>query len=901
MLFRQYGRLLTWCAFFILLGSSHYESTAQYNNVWAFGYGAGLNFNTIPPTPIKTSIASAEAAAAISDVNGDLLFYTDGSSVWNKNGSLMPNGASLLPLQYYPNGWQPTTSSRQGAVIVPKPEAANLYYIFSITNWELGEIGLAGHLFYSIVDMNLDGGLGDVKADEKGIYMDSMFNEIAFALPGDRCNFWLLAPSNQNQQFKAFEITASGISDSPIISHYPSVPYPNLFPILVGGTVNASSDSRKVAVHFRKVGVIQDTAAVYLGDFNGSSGEISSWLEVPNVDSLNSPPGQSEFSPDGTMLYVPTSNGRVYQLDITSADPILIRNSALLINPNNPYQYNGFLSGAPLRRAPDGKIYFLYSPFPISGLPPFYSTRRYLGVIPNPDAAGITCGFEPLAVELLDSTAFGRFPNWVPVLPRDTFYTIRSQIAPCFANKLSVYPQNNTGWGHVWNIGVESEEAVVDTPGAYWVSYYSAPCNYHVDTIDVRFPNGRLPIINSLAECKGDHNGGAYVTTYLGDPVQYTYTWLKGNDTLIAGDTLLDVSGGSYRLHVSTENGCDTLLFFEIPEEDYKVSFSASDTLICLGDTITFENTSDHHFTSFYWDLGNGDSSLHGDVVDYQYLESGAYRVTLIGEGSICRDTAHRTILVDQPISPSFDLNPKTVCVGEAVSLVPYSDSTTVQFQWQVKDQIRREADIVKAFQHAFDRSGVFPIILDIHSRACPDTSYTDSITVYPLPEVYLGTDSAICLHGAPIYLKNLSEAPLNPHHYLWSTGDTTEILKVVHPGIYTLSVTTEPLGCTTTESIEITKDCYIDIPNVFTPNGDGHNDYFLPRQLLSESVDRFHMQVFNRWGQLIFETDNIDGRGWDGRFNGTEQPIGVYLYRIEVTFTNGRQESYEGNVTLVR
>lgn len=135
---------------------------------------------------------------------------------------------------------------------------------------------------------------------------------------------------------------------------------------------------------------------------------------------------------------------------------------------------------------------------------------------------------------------------------------------------------------------------------------------------------------------------------------------------------------------------------------------------------------------------------------------------------------------------------------------------------------------------HAFEHAGRMKVLLSTEFRACPGTIYTDSITVYPLPEVNLGSDSGICLHGKPVYLQNLHEAPVSPYRQLWSTGDTTEILKVVHPGIYSLSVTTEPIGCTATESIEISKDCYIDIPNAFTPDGDGHNDYFLPRQLLS-------------------------------------------------------------------
>ena len=60
-------------------------------------------------------------------------------------------------------------------------------------------------------------------------------------------------------------------------------------------------------------------------------------------------------------------------------------------------------------------------------------------------------------------------------------------------------------------------------------------------------------------------------------------------------------------------------------------------------------------------------------------------------------------------------------------------------------------------------------------------------------------------------------------------------------------------------------------------------------------------MQIYNRYGQVVFETTNAEGRGWDGRLNGVEQPFGVYVYTIEVTFTNGANESYSGNVTLLR
>lgn len=158
-----------------------------------------------------------------------------------------------------------------------------------------------------------------------------------------------------------------------------------------------------------------------------------------------------------------------------------------------------------------------------------------------------------------------------------------------------------------------------------------------------------------------------------------------------------------------------------------------------------------------------------------------------------------------------------------------------------------------------------------------------------------------LCLNGAPLTIRNLADAPSAPYHYLWSTGDTGRHLRVLELGRCSLQVRTGPLGCSSTDEIVVTKDCYTDIPNAFTPNGDGQNDYFFSSMQLSKGVTAFKMQVFTRWGQLVFETNRNEGRGRDGRFNDKEQPIGVYLYLMELNYSNGQTEQYEGNVTLTR
>jgi gliding motility-associated-like protein len=201
----------------------------------------------------------------------------------------------------------------------------------------------------------------------------------------------------------------------------------------------------------------------------------------------------------------------------------------------------------------------------------------------------------------------------------------------------------------------------------------------------------------------------------------------------------------------------------------------------------------------------------------------------------------------------------------------------------------------------SFEQEGVYNVQLRTEYRACEAREYSKPVYVFPNPEVYLGDDSSICYQGKVIVLKNQVQQPTNTYHYEWSTGDTTESIGIVSPGHYSLNQMSEPIGCSGYGSIEIAKDCFVDIPNAFTPNGDGINDYFFPRQWLSNGIINFHLQIFNRWGELVYETKNTDGLGWDGRLNGQEQPSGVYVYRIIVTYKNGTTENYDGNVTLIR
>src|SRR5690606_6326570 len=102
-------------------------------------------------------------------------------------------------------------------------------------------------------------------------------------------------------------------------------------------------------------------------------------------------------------------------------------------------------------------------------------------------------------------------------------------------------------------------------------------------------------------------------------------------------------------------------------------------------------------------------------------------------------------------------------------------------------------------------------------------------------------------------------------------------------------------------DNIKVYKNCYLDLPNVFSPNGDGINDYFLPRPRGGRNLAAFGLDIYDRWGTLVFSSSELKGTGWDGTLSGREQPAGVYVYRLFLRWEGGLEESYNGNLSLIR
>ncbi len=863
---------------------SSFSSKAQIENVWVFGDSSGVDFNGPVPQPIVTSIKGfGESNAAVCNDDGALLFYTEGSIVWSANHQVMPNGTGLLPFPPA-SSIEPTSSTAQGCIIIPMPDSSGKYYLFSLSSQEQGVN--YGRLYYCVVDMSLNGGQGDVDINRKAILVDTGLSERMTAVLGDHCNIWLLTSSRHMPNvIKAYEITASGINTAPVISGGLALNDTALI-----GVLQVSPDRKKlVATKIKEDGPVNFGATLY--DFDPATGQVSSPIYLlPDSAAYG-----ACFSPDNSKLYINAGGGNLgnqqnYQYDLSSGNTATIAASKTFLGITSTLTQ--------LKAAPNGRIYFI-TDFGFGGA----SAIATLGSINAPDLAGTACQYQFNSLQLLPGkTAYLGLPNVVPRFKRDTLINAMHYTVPCFDSGVVLVP-TTTGTDYLWSDGSTGSQLTVITSGTYVVTYRDAPCTFYTDTFHVT--------VNSLAPdigyrpllCGGDTNGIAWITPHVADTNTYIYTWknadgviLQTNSNASLGDTLFNLGAGAYHVTLQAANGCDTTITFDFLQPHYPVSFT-TDTLICLGDMLSFQNISDPYFTTFNWDFGDGQTSAAINPT-HTYTASGRYTVQLIAEGIVCKDAAELTITVDAPLSPFyFTKEPDHICTGQQIAFHPLSDSTTTGLAWDIDGEIFTTTDY-SSFKRAFASPGNYPIQLTAHFRACPDLQYNDSIAVYPLPVVYLGRDTVLCLGGAPVLLQNQS-AVLPGARYLWSTGDTTGNISVTHHGIYGLTVTSAE-GCTNTENITVNKNCYIDIPNAFTPNGDGENDYFFPRVLLSRSVTAFRMQVFNRWGQIVFRTESVNGRGWDGQFNNKPQPGGVYIYLIDVE-TNGRAESYKGNVTLLR
>lgn len=324
-------------------------------NIWYFGQNAGLDFNSGAPVAISDGqLDTYEGCATISDTNGNLLFYTDGSIVYNRNHVVMQNGAGL-------NGHNSSTSS---AIVVPKPNTTNIYYIFTV-DWQ----GESNGLQYSEIDMTLDAGLGGITTN-KNIPIETPVSEKLSAVKhANGTDYWVMSHRLDSNEYIAYLVTGSGVNITPVVSaigaHIQNDGW------AMGGYMKFSPNGKKLAA-----GNGQFHQEVQLFDFDNGTGFLSNTMTFPfpNAWDIMIPYG-IEFSPNSQLLYVAAFDD-VSQFDISSNnESIILSTKTQLATYILGHRYSA------LQLGPDGKIYCAPQ------------VTSILDVIDKPNNVGLSCDY----------------------------------------------------------------------------------------------------------------------------------------------------------------------------------------------------------------------------------------------------------------------------------------------------------------------------------------------------------------------------------------------------------------------------------------------------------------------------------------------------------------------------
>jgi hypothetical protein len=516
--------------FWLLMVAVHVAHAQNQANNWYFGNHAGITFNFgSPPVALTGSAMNTdEGCSTISDGNGNLLFYTDGTTVWNRNHTEMFNGTGLFG----------SFSSTQSSVAVPKPGSNRFFYLFTVPAYPQN----AGGLCYSLVDMQLDGGLGGIVVGEKNIMLQLDVTEKLTAVKhANNTDIWVMTHERNNNIFDAFLITSSGLNPIAVKS--------------ISGSNHGSGMSNMGYMKASPNGVHIACALhspanfVELFDFNSSTGVVSNPIKFNNYPD----PYGLEFSPNSQLMYFGTlsGGGYLYQADLSSGNSTIILASLVQVA-------NLGLALAALQIGPDGKLYVINTYEP------------YLHQIHNPNSVG-SVNYTVNAISLSGNYANLGLPTFIQSYFNPVPFTYKNV---CFGDTTEFIPEITTGIDSVlWNFGnpasvpndtssLFSPVHVFTAPGTFSVSLTSwAGGVSATETQDVKINPLPQPFLGAdTTLCGGNAlilNAGEGYTAYL---------WNDGS----TGKNLIVTTNGTYTVTVTDGNGCEgsdgiQVEFHEVP------------------------------------------------------------------------------------------------------------------------------------------------------------------------------------------------------------------------------------------------------------------------------------------------------------------------------------------------
>jgi len=529
---------------------------------WYFGIHAGLYFSATTPIILNNNaMFVTEGCATISDENGNLLFYTEGDTIWNKQHLPMANGSGLIG----------NSSSTQGSLIIKRPMSQSEYFVFT-----LDEMASANGLHYSVVNSILAAGLGSVTTKNAPLLQIPCSEKMTAVKHCNGVDFWVVVHAFNSSNFHAFLLTAAGVTSTAVISQVGSSHISQEWL----GCMKLSPNGKKLAVCSYNT-----PSKVEIFDFNNTTGVIIAPVSftVPFVYGC-------EFSPDGNKLYA-TGNASgpcLFQWDLCSTSTTAILAS----------QYTQTVS-APLGQmqlAINGKLYVASQ------------NQQCLGVVNFPNNSGIAFNYVSCGQSIAPKNTYASIPNFPSNFFRQPLPIFTYSNLPTSCQTFSFYSQINsipancpsTFYSNVlWNFGdpitTLQNSSNLNTPlhvfsdsGTYLVkAYYTYPCG--IDSVralvHVAHKSPLLSCPVSFTICKGasvtfscsgaaqyNWNTGATTSSILVSPSTNTIYTLTGYNFDQSCSAAKIISVFVSNCMINSENVLDDeIIFFPNPaSEDLK-------------------------------------------------------------------------------------------------------------------------------------------------------------------------------------------------------------------------------------------------------------------------------------------------------------------------------------------
>ena len=449
---------------------------------------------------------------------------------------------------------------------------------------------------------------------------------------------------------------------------------------------------------------------------------------------------------------------------------------------------------------------------------------------------------------------------------------VSGSLSFCIGNSATLTASGGTNY--LWSNGLTSPSILINSGGTYFVKVFENGCQT-TDSVFIEAINPIHAEISLTYSSTPICEGGSALLTATGTGIT-SKQWFKNHTALpgMTGDSLLVTTGGLYSVIAVDASGCRDTVFTRVDATPGLQAAYHFTQALCTK-RFHFINTSTGA-SSYQW-LVNKDKISQDEHTDYTFPDNGSYLITLIASNKSCSDTFVNNVTVGKTVKANFKND--SLCSNEKV--FKNLSNNGIKNVWEFGDgNSSTENNPI----HTYFANGTYSVKLITENAGCRD-SVEKVITVAQFASSLFSYNADSCKglfnfnNTSPLaqtYSWNFGDenfsALANPNHVYWIEGEYNVQL-ITNAGVSCADSTVIRLSA---PELQVN---HLYIPNTFTPNGDGINDRF--RIFGFSKCNETHLMIYNRWGELLFETNNLS-ETWDGKFRDQAVPSGLYSYLIK-------------------